>query len=134
MSGGNAFHPFQVDRRGALARAFLLAIFAVLALAFFRLQVLQHGRYELRSKTNRLRPIPLPAPRGLILDRRGEAIAENIPGYSVSLLASGEDSLLAMLRRIEAVIAPRTVPEDRVLERFRAMPYQPALSVSTGSY
>lgn len=127
MSGGNAFQPFLVDRRGSLARTFLLAVFAVLAVAFFRLQVLQHGRYELRAKTNRLRPIPLPAPRGLILDRRGRAIAENIPGYSVSLLASGEDSLLAMLRRIGEVIAPRTVPEDRVLERFRAMPYQPAL-------
>ncbi len=127
MNTRDAFHPFLVDRRGTAARAALAAVFAVLALAFFRLQVLQHGRYELRAKTNRLRPIPLPAPRGLILDRQGRTIAENVPGYSVSLLASGEDSLRAMLRRLAAVAAPQPVTEERVLERFRAMPYQPAL-------
>ena len=127
MNTRNPFHPFLLDRRGTAARAALAVVFAVLAVAFFRLQVLQHSRYELRSKTNRLRPIPLPAPRGLILDREGRPIAENIPGYSVSLLASGEDSLRAMLRRIAEVVAPRPVLEDRVLERFRAMPYQPAL-------
>jgi penicillin-binding protein 2 len=127
VSARDAFHPFLLDRRGALARNALLGVFAVLGFAFFRLQVLQHSHYALRAATNRLRPIPLPAPRGLILDRRGRVIAENIPGYSVSLLASSEDSLLAMLQRVEQVIAPRTVPEERVLDRFRAMPYEPAL-------
>jgi penicillin-binding protein 2 len=127
VSGRDAFHPFLLDRRGTLARRAVLGVFVVLGAAFFRLQVLQHGRYELRAKTNRLRPIPLPAPRGLILDRNGEVIAENVPGYSVSLIASGEDSLRAMLARLEAVVAPRPVPEDAILERYRALPYEPVL-------
>ena len=127
MSGRNAFHPFLVAQRGVVARHVLLGVFVVLGAAFFRLQILQHGRYELRATTNRLRPIPLQAPRGLIVDRRGEVIAENVPGYSVSLLASNEDSLRAMLRRVEQVIAPRTVSEERVVGRYLAMPYEPAL-------
>jgi penicillin-binding protein 2 len=127
VSGRNAFHPFLVAQRGAVARNILLGVFVVLGGAFFRLQVLQHGRYEMRAATNRLRPIPLPAPRGLIVDRRGAVIAENVPGYSVSLLASNEDSLRAMLQRVQEIIAPRAVPEDRVVARFRAMPYEPAL-------
>lgn len=127
MSGRAAFHPFLLDRRGTLARRAFLGVFVVLGAAFFRLQVLEHARYELRAKSNRLRPIPLPAPRGLILDRNGEIIAENVPGYSVSLIASGEDSLRAMLARLEAVVAPRAVPEDAILDRFRALPYEPVL-------
>ena len=127
MSGRNVFHPFLVARRGTMARRALLAVFGLLGLAFFRLQVLEHNRYELRAKTNRLRPVPLPAPRGLILDRRGAVIAENVPGYSVSLLASNEDSLRAMVARVAQVIAPREVPVERIVARFRAMPYEPAL-------
>jgi penicillin-binding protein 2 len=127
VSGRNVFHPYLVARRGSVARRALLAVFGLLALAFFRLQVLEHDRYELRAKTNRLRPVPLPAPRGLILDRRGAVIAENVPGYSVSLLAQNEDSLRAMVARVAAVIAPREVLVDRVVARFRAMPYEPAL-------
>lgn len=127
MSGRNVYHPYLVARRGTVARRVLLAVFGFLGLAFFRLQVLEHANYELHSKRNRLRPVPLPAPRGLILDRRGAVIADNVPGYSVSLLASSEDSLRAMMARVALVIAPREVPVERIVARFRAMPYEPAL-------
>ena len=127
MSGRNVFHPYLLAQRGTMARRALLAVFCLLGLTFFRLQVLEHDRYELRAKTNRLRPVPLPAPRGLILDRRGAVMADNGPGYSVSLLASREGSLRAMLARVAQVIAPREVPVERVMARFRAMPYEPAL-------
>ena len=127
MSGRSAFHPYVLARRAAQARAALLVVFGLLALSFFRLQVLQHDRYRLRSESNRLRPVPLAAPRGLILDRNGAVIAENVPGYSVSLLAANEDSLRAELERLRAVLAPRELPTDLVMQRFRATPYQPAL-------
>ena len=54
--------------------------------AFFRTQVIQHDKFQLKAETNRLRPIPLTPPRGSILDRQGRIIAENVPGYSVKLL------------------------------------------------
>ena len=63
--------------------------------AFFRSQVLQHQKYALQAETNRLREIPLPAPRGVIYDRNHKIIADNVIGYSVSLLAPKEDSLRA---------------------------------------
>ncbi len=127
MTGRPAFHPYVLAQRGTLARRLLLGVFALLALSFFRLQVLGHDRYQLRSESNRLRPVPLPAPRGLIVDHRGAVIAENVPGYSVSLLAENEDSLRAMLGRLQLVVAPREVPVDLAVGRFRAMPYEPAL-------
>jgi len=134
VTGRPAFHPHVLAQRGTLARRLLLAVFVLLAVSFFRLQVLQHDRYQLRSESNRLRPVPLAAPRGLILDRRGAVIAENVPGYSVSLLAQSEDSLRAMLRRLQDVLAPREVPADVAITRFRAMPYQPALVIKDAPF
>ncbi|PYO91517.1 MAG: penicillin-binding protein 2, partial [Gemmatimonadetes bacterium] len=64
-----------------------------MVMAFFRTQILGHGKYQLQSETNRLRPIPLPAPRGVIYDRNGHVLAENVPGYTVSLLPGPEANL-----------------------------------------
>ena len=61
--------------------------FVLLVGAFFKTQVIQYKQYVMQSEENRLRPIPLPAPRGIIYDRHGEVIAENLPAYSVSITA-----------------------------------------------
>lgn len=100
-----SFHPNEVQRRARVASALLLAGFALLLGAFFRAQVLQNARYVLASEENRLREIPLPAPRGVIYDRTGRVIAENLPGYSISLLARNEDSLRTTMRRIGELVS-----------------------------
>ena len=134
MSDRQAFHPFVLALRGAVARNALAVVFVLLAAAFFRLQVLQHDRYQLKSESNRLRPVPLPAARGVIVDRHGAVIAENVPGYSVSLLAQDEDSLRAMLRRLEPVIPLDTAAVERVVTRFRSAPYQPTVLVKDAPF
>jgi penicillin-binding protein 2 len=134
VSERQAFHPFLLVQRGAVARRALAVAFVLLAGAFFRLQVLQHDRYRMQSESNRLRPIPLPAPRGLILDRHGAVIAENVPGYSVSLLAPGEDSLKAMLARLQAIFPMDSATVERLVERFRAAPYEPTVVVKDAPF
>jgi penicillin-binding protein 2 len=126
MSGTRpAFQPYQLALRSAVARRGLGVVFLLLGLAFFRLQVLEHDQYRLRSETNRLRPLPLPAPRGLILDRHGAVIAENVPGYSVSVVTGSEDSLQALLRRLAPMLPLDSEATSRVMARFRAAPYEP---------
>jgi penicillin-binding protein 2 len=129
-----AFHPFVLALRAAVARNALALVFVLLAGAFFRLQVLQHGQYRLKSESNRLRPLPLPAPRGLILDRHRAIIAENVPGYSVSLLAPSEDSLTAMLSRLAPLMPLDSDAVRRVVARYRAAPYQPTLVVKDAAF
>src|SRR6185295_2652460 len=75
-----AFHPHLLDRRLGMARTVVWIVLGILILSFFRTQILGHGKYQLQSETNRLRPIPLPAPRGIIYDRNGRVLAENVPG------------------------------------------------------
>src|SRR3989441_7778035 len=98
----------------------------VLAAAFFRAQILEHGKYQLQSETNRLRPIPLPAPRGVILDRNGRVLAENVPGYTVSLLPAEEVTLRRTLGRIAPIVRLDSAGMDRVLVRYRRGAFPPA--------
>jgi len=73
-----------------------------------------------------LRPVPLTAPRGTITDRGGRIIAETVPGYSVALLASSEDSLRAYLRRVSRFVAVDSSDAADVIERYRQARYLPA--------
>lgn len=123
----NWFHPHRVARRAGAARLVVWGGVAVLLVAFFRTQVLSAGRYQLASEQNRLRAVPIPAPRGLIVDRNGVVLAENEPGYAVALLAASEDSLVALLRRIQPMLAlgPDALPE--ILGRYRRRPSEPVV-------
>lgn len=114
-----SFQPNEVQRRARIASAALFVGFVFLAGAFFRTQVLQNARYTLQSEENRLREIPLPAPRGMIYDRTGKIIAENLPGYSVSLLARNEDSLRTTMRRIGELVHVSSEQVGAAVRRFR---------------
>ena len=128
------FHPHLLDRRLRVARGFVWATLGVMLLGFFRIQILGHGKYQLQSETNRLRPIPLPAPRGVITDRKGVVLAENVPGYTVSLLPGPVDSLRATLRRIAPVLKIDSAAIERALVRYRRAPYQPALVLADAPF
>lgn len=108
----------------------IAAILISLAGAFFNTQVLQHDRYKLQSQENRLRSIPLPAPRGIIYDRKGNVIAENLPGYAVSIAPTSVDSLRAELTQLSAVIDLKPDQIDAAVKRYRRDPHRPTVIIS----
>jgi penicillin-binding protein 2 len=114
----NGFDSYRVRERAEIARMVLVGAFLVLAGAFFRTQVLQHDKFQLKAETNRLRPIPLTPPRGTIFDRNGRVIAENVPGFSVKLLASSVDSLKAVLTRVRRYVPLDSVQISDIIERY----------------
>lgn len=121
------FHPHEVARRAAVVRAIVVVIVGVLVIAFFRVQILSSGRYTLQSEQNRLRALPIPAPRGLLLDRHGAILAENVPGYSVALIAQSRDSLAALLDRLTPLLGLDSAARADVLRRYRRMPFEPVV-------
>ncbi|KPK52379.1 MAG: hypothetical protein AMS22_09300, partial [Thiotrichales bacterium SG8_50] len=58
----------------------------LLALRLIYLQTFAHRHYETLSQANRVRPVPIPPPRGLILDRNGVVLAQNYPVYTLELV------------------------------------------------
>ena len=131
----SAFHPHLLERRLRLTRTVVWGTGIALVLVFFRTQILEHSKYQLQSETNRLRPIPLPAPRGIITDRNGKVLAENVTGYTVSLLpTTDEDSLRATLRRIGAILKLDSLAIERVLVRYRRAPYLPVSVLPSATF
>jgi len=129
-----SFHPNDVARRARTATFILGGAFVFLGSAFFRTQVLEHAEYTLQSETNRLREVPLPAPRGIIYDRNGAVIAENLPGYSVSILAKTSDSLRVALRGLAGVINLTPEQIEAAVRRFRQAPNRPTVVLADASF
>src|SRR5206468_2000067 len=130
----SSFHPHLLHRRLRVARAVVWAIMGLIVVVFFRTQILEHGKYRLQSELNRLRPITLPAPRGLIMDRNGKVLAENVPGYTVSLLPGDQDSLRAVLRRLAPLVKLDEAEIGRVLTRYRRAPYLPVMVLPNAKF
>jgi len=128
-----SFHPNDVARRARVSSVALAVGFVLLIGAFFRTQILQHQKYVLQSEENRLRPIPLPAPRGIIYDRKGEIIAENLPGYSVSITAPSVDSLRASLAQLSSTLQLTKDQVDAAVRRFRRAPTRPTVVLADAS-
>ncbi len=122
-----SFHPNEIARRGRLASIGLIVLFGALIGRFFSLQVLQHAQYVLASDKNRLNEVPLPAPRGIIYDRAGVIIAENVPGYTVSILAPRVDSLRAILKRLGTRITLTQAQVDAAVARHKQTPNRPTV-------
>jgi penicillin-binding protein 2 len=127
-------HPNDVVRRARVARVLLVAAFLALGSAFFRTQVLHTEEYVLQSESNRLREVPLPAARGIIFDRNGEVIAENLPGYSVSILVPNEDSLRSALTALTKIIPIDSAQQELAVRRFRAAKTRPAVIFNDASF
>jgi penicillin-binding protein 2 len=105
----------QFRRRAVLG--FLGIAVAVIGLAagYFRLQVLQHEEYQTRSEANRIKPRPIVPARGLIYDRNGRLLADNVPAYRLEIVPEEVPDLEATLAGLGALVRL----DDEDLERFR---------------
>jgi penicillin-binding protein 2 len=129
-----SFHPNDVVRRGRAASIIVCGVLVFLLSAFFRAQVLRNEQWTLQSEENRLRQIPTPAPRGPILDRNNKPIAENVIGYSVTLLAQNEDTLRATLNRLRSTLNLTDRQFEDAIKRFRRDRTRPTVILPDASF
>ncbi|HET7586167.1 MAG TPA: penicillin-binding protein 2 [Gemmatimonadaceae bacterium] len=129
-----SFHPNDIARRGQTATILVGLVYFLLVAAFFRTQILENSRYALQSEENRLREVPLPAPRGVIYDRAGRVIAESVPGYSVSMLSPTADSLQANLHRLADLIHLSDDQITSAVRRYRRAPNRPTAILSDAPF
>jgi penicillin-binding protein 2 len=72
--------------RLAVASYVIVGMVGVLLLGFWKLQVIDSDKYSSMAERNRVRSIPVIAPRGRMLDRDGRVLVDNRPSFSVLLL------------------------------------------------
>ncbi|HWY56596.1 MAG TPA: penicillin-binding protein 2 [Terriglobales bacterium] len=104
----------------------ILAIFMILAYGLWRLQVVQSDMYASLAEKNRVRNVPILAPRGKILDREGRVIVDNYPSFTALLLRDSARDLSADAPLIaQGLHLDSKEVKDRI-RHFASMPqYQP---------
>ena len=105
-------HLFQF--RAILAAVFCTLALGVLALRMGYLQVIYHQHYSNLSTNNRVSLRAVAPTRGLIFDRNGVVLAQNIPTFSLEIIQERVEDLDSTLAELAELI---TITEDD-LERF----------------
>jgi len=107
-----------------LAGYLIVALFFILAIRLWQLQILQGSEYRKLSEENRLRIIRIAAPRGIIYDRNSIALVKNTPYYTVSLnpqaLGRVDIPYLAELLKID-----RDYLTEKINEQQKRSLYEP---------
>ena len=100
--------------RAAIGFFVVLLALGGLAAWYFRLQVLQHDDYATRSEANRVRLRPVVPARGLILDRKGRVLAENVPAWRLDVVPDQAGDIAHVVAELSKLIA--ISPDD--IEKF----------------
>jgi penicillin-binding protein 2 len=104
----------------------ILAIFLFLAYGLWKLQVSKSDYYSAKAEENRVREVPILAPRGRILDRNGRTVVDNYPSFTALLLRDSSRDLNADADLIAAGLHldPKEV-RDKIRHFSSAPQYQP---------
>lgn len=104
----------------------ILVLMAVVAGAFWFVQGVQGDHFRSLAENNRLRKVPLRPPRGLIFDRDGKALVENIPSYNLLLDRGRMARREASLAFAADILGVGVEELEERLERARSIPpFQP---------
>ena len=112
----------HAERRLFFSRVVFSASVSVLLLGvvvarLFQLQVVDYEHFEARSQGNRVRIEAIPPIRGLVFDRQGRVLAENLPAYQLELIPEQVEDIDATLARLAALelVEPANIPRLRNL-------------------
>jgi penicillin-binding protein 2 len=112
----------------------LTGVFAVLALSFWWVQVIEHQRFYEMAENNHQRTLALRAPRGVLFDRDGRPLVENRNSYRISIVREHTRDLGRTIRLLAFVTG---LDEDAIrhqVDRHRREPtYRPIVVIEDAS-
>ena len=127
------------DRRSLGTRLtalqYIVAVaFAALAVGFWIFQVAQHEKFREMAENNHLRRLPLPAPRGVLLDRDGRVLVENRNIFNIALVREQTKNIDETLRALAAATGVDEAQlRETVARRRREPSYRPIVLVENAS-
>lgn len=128
------------DRRSLTMRLsfmqYLVAVaFAALAVGFWIFQIAQHEKFLQMAEENRIRRLPLPAPRGVLLDRDGKVLVENQNVFNIELVREQTRNLDETLRVLAfATNTDEAQLRETVSRRRREPSYRPIVLIENATW
>jgi len=104
MAGGDRTKLINIGPRVTVSLAAVAAVFFVIALRLWYLQILKGDYFRDRSENNRLQTTFIPPPRGLILDRNGELIVSNRPSFNVEFITEDSPDVSGTIKELALII------------------------------
>ena len=130
MSERIPFRPPNAERgvflsRLLLALGFVLLLTAVLLFRYFSLQILHYEDYRTESERNRVHLQPVAPTRGLIYDRNGVLLADNLPSSTLVVIKEQVPDLEHSLLMVQDLLAIEADDLDKFRRRLaaRRLPY-----------
>lgn len=115
-------------RRALIAFLGVLGLTGVLLTNLYNLQIVNYESYETRSNGNRIKLLPVPPTRGLIYDRNGKVLAENITYFGLYIIPEKVDNLEQTLDELKMLIGLTDDDiENFYKEKKRTSRYTPIL-------
>ena len=97
----------------------------ILLVGLYRIQVVRHERYKLLSEGNRLKVVPLIAPRGTIYDRKGRSLVKDILSFNVCVIYSRVNDFNRLSDSLSAILGESKVSVLKRVKKSRMQPYAP---------
>lgn len=91
-------------RRAMTGFVLILLGLAGVCVRYVYLQVMHHDEFVVRSDQNRVKPRAIPPARGLIYDRNGVLLADNVPAFRLEVTPEQVADMDDMLKRLGAVV------------------------------
>lgn len=104
------------QQRLAIVSYVIVGMIGVLLIGFWKLQVIDSDKYAQWAERNKVRSIPVIAPRGRMLDRDGRVLVDNYPSFSVLLL---RDDPALVEKNLPAISEGLNIPIDDLREQLR---------------
>jgi penicillin-binding protein 2 len=101
--------------RLAVVSYVIVGMIGVLLIGFWKLQVIDSDKYSQWAERNRVRSIPVIAPRGRMLDRDGRVLVDNYPSFSVLLL---RDDPALVMKSLPAISEGLGVPVNDLMDQL----------------
>ncbi|MCK5451166.1 MAG: hypothetical protein KAI70_05330, partial [Candidatus Omnitrophica bacterium] len=107
----------------------ILSVLGVM-MGLINIQIFHHEKYRIMSEENRLKVVPLMAPRGRILDRKGEILVKDVLSFNASVIYGRIKNMDLLTNFLSTILELSEKEISDKIKKARTMPYSPVCVVS----
>ena len=123
MDGDKIYEDLSlILRRARTVFIVIEALFIILVLYYWKIQILEHDKYWKLSEANRTRDIILPSPRGIIRDRNGLILADNTASFRACIIRENSKNFEESCRNISRLLEMDEEVLKKRIQKYASLP------------